>query len=81
MSYTYGTPVKGCSAAAMKADSSTAWTRSYLVRRMMRTQLKSITESQRTFLRENPGRMSRTPGIAGIRTTRQLGISTSLPSW
>jgi hypothetical protein len=73
--------VKGCSAAAMNADSSTAWTRSYFVRRIMRAQLTSITASQMTFLREKPGRMPRTPGTAGIRTIRQLGISTSLPSW
>jgi hypothetical protein len=47
----------------------------------MRAQVKNITASQRTFLSEKPGLMFLMPGRRGIRTTRQLGISTSLPSW
>ena len=54
-------------AAAMNADSSTACTRSYLVRRINRAQVPSMAMSQTIFLRENPGRMLRTPGTRGIR--------------
>jgi hypothetical protein len=67
--------------AAMNAASSTACTRSYRFRRIIPRQEPNIATSQTSFFTEKPGRMFLIPGIRGIRKIRQLGMSTSTPSW
>ena len=63
----YGMPETALAIAAMKADSSTAWMRSYRVRRTIRRHSTTMTASHTTFLTENPARTFRMPGSRGIR--------------